>query len=228
MILAACVVGGPRAQPGSAVSLSAMLETPERHVGRMVDVVIVEPLRGPQTAAALASAPYGYVSVDVPDGGPRNVLLVPSTFALRDPDRYKRKFDSPLRSPLRVRGEWMVDKENGPRETWVIRVASCEAVEPPAPRVVKGLSEIDADPARWDRQRIVYEGTYAQAFEISALDRSIWLGFQASTSVVRPPAQRAGTHKVRVTGYLYAKRGGAYGHLGGYRCMLFADTIEYL
>jgi len=32
----------------------------------------------------------------------------------------------------------------------------------------------------------------------------------------------------RVTGYLFARRGGGYGHLGAYRYMLVADAIEYL
>ena len=214
-------------QSAAPLTLSVLLDVPERHVGQTVDVLIVEPLRGPSTATELARMEYGYVPVDVPDGVGRNVMLAPSSFALGDPNRYKRKFDRLLMSPLRVRGEWMVDKKNGPRDTYVLRVISFESVAPPAPRAISGLAEIDANPAKWDRQRVVYVGTYKYGFEVSALDRSIWLGFRPSTTGMRntPPAA---DQRVRVTGYLFAKPGAMYGHMGGYRYMLVADTIEYL
>ena len=99
-------------------------------------------------------------------------------------------------------------------------------MEPPSPRVVSGLDELDANPSKWDRQRIVYEGSYVYGFETSALDKVIWLGFRPSTTGVRstapPPNQ-----KVRVTGYPFARPGDGYGHLGAYRYLLVADAIEY-
>jgi hypothetical protein len=45
---------------------------------------------------------------------------------------------------------------------------------------------------------------------------------------VNAPPQRGGTHRVRVTGYLFTKPGAAYGHLGGYAYELVADKIEFL
>ena len=67
-------------------------------------------------------------------------------------------------------------------------------------------------------------------FEISALDRDIWLEIAPGAAVEGRPAGRSGisSNHVRVTGILFAKPGASYGHLGGYRFELLASKIEYL
>jgi hypothetical protein len=234
-LVLATVFGNPRAPVTIAaqaerqeLTTSQIMGAPDRYLTRTVTVVIVEPLSGPATEKALASLEYGQVRVDIPDGGPEDLSLMPSAFRLDDPNRYKRKFDRPLVSPIKVRGEFLIDPELKHRKSYIIRVAYYEPLSPPAPMPVRSLAEIEAAPAKWDRQRIVYEGTYEHAFEVSSLDRRIWLGFSQATALVNRPAKQLGKHKVRVTGYLYARPGGRYGHLGGYTCELVADRIEFL
>jgi hypothetical protein len=98
------------------------------------------------------------------------------------------------------------------------------------PQKVSSLKEIQADPARWDRKLITYEGVYRYGFGISALDRDIWLEIAPGAAVEGRPAGRSGisSNYVRVTGILFAKPGASYGHLGGYRFELLASKIEYL
>jgi hypothetical protein len=224
---AAPAAAAPQAER-QELTTSAIMSAPDRYLNHPVELVIVEPLRGPASAQALAALEYGQVRVDVPDGGPYDLSLVPSAFRLDDANRYKKKFDRPLMPPIKVRGELLLDPAFTHRKSYVIRVASYEVLSPPTPRPVRSLAEIDADPAKWDRQRIVYEGTYESGFEVSTLDRKIWLGFSAATALVDAPARRAGTHRVRVTGYLFAKPGAGYGHLGGCAYQLVADKIEFL
>jgi hypothetical protein len=214
-------------EEGQELTTSAIMRAPERYLKRTVTVVIVEPLGGPATEKALAAVEYGQVPIDIPDGGPEYLSLVPSSFRLDDPNRYKNKFDRPLVSPIKVRGEFLIDAEKKHRKAYVLRVISYEPLSPPAPTPVRSLAEIDAAPAKWDRRRIVYEGTYEHKFEVSTLDRRVWLGFSRTTTLVNAPATRWGKYKVRVTGYLYTRRG-SYGHLGAYSYELMADGIEFL
>lgn len=213
-----------------AVALNLLLATPDRYLNRPLDILIVEPLEGPATAKALAAIEYGQVRIRVPDDGSQDVALVPAAFRMSDPNRYKAKFDRPLESPIKVRGELLADNEmetGTRRKHYVIRVASYEYLPPATPKPLKSIAELDAAAATWDRQRIVYEGTYETAFEVSALDKRIWLESSRTTEMVNAPSQRLGRHAVRVTGYIYTKRGG-YGHLGGYAYELVADRIEFL
>lgn len=223
----ALVLATATATAQEELTTSGMMSAPDRYLKRSATVVVVEPLDGPATEKALATLEYGQVRVNIPDGGAEDLSLVPSAFRLDDPNRYKNKFDRPLVSPIKVRGELLLDPEMKPRKSYVFRVTSYEPLSPPAPKPVRSLAEIDAAPAKWDRQRIVYEGTYVSAFEVSTLDGRIWLGFSRATALVNPPAKRPGKHKVRVTGYLFAKPGAGYGHLGGCAYELVADTIEF-
>lgn len=218
----------PAAAPAaSLLTTSVILSAPDRYLNRPLEIMIVEPLRGPASAQALATLEYGQVRIDSPEGSQYDLSLLPSTFRLDDPNRYKKKFDQPLASPLKVRGELVLDKEFTHRKSYVIRVTSYEMLSPPAPKPVRALAEIESAPAKWDRQRIVYEGTYENAFEVSTLDRRIWLSFAQNAAVVHAPSPRAGTHKVRVTGFLYAQPGAGYGHLRGCAYELVADTLEF-
>lgn len=227
VVLISCAVTAHKVE-AQELTTSQILSAPDRYVNRPVELVIVEQLRGPASAQALAALEYGQVRVDVPDGGPYDLSLMPSTFRLDDPNRYKKKFDRPLASPLKVRGVLLLDPELTHRKSYVIRVTSYEVVSPPAPRPVRSLAEIDADPLKWDRQRIVYEGTYENGFEVSTLDRRIWLEFSRTADRVNAPSRLAGKHRVRITGYLYAKPGAGYGHLGACAYELIADRIEFL
>jgi hypothetical protein len=236
-LLALCLLHAPgllapATAAGNAVTPTELLAAPEKYLGRDVEVVIVEPLEGPSSAQALASVAYGQVGVGMPDGGPATLTLVPAAFRADDPNRYKNKFAQVLASPITVRGMFLLDDDLSAqihRKHYVLRVASFEPIAPPAPRPVRALAEISAAPGQWDRQRIVYEGSYETRFEVSALDSRIWLGFTARTETVNAPASQAsGTHRVRVTGYLFAKPGAKYGHMGGYDFELIADRIEFL
>src|SRR5262245_50038090 len=55
-------------RPGQTVLRPGdLVDAPEGHLNRVVEVEIVEPLSGPPTPAALASAVYGQVRVEIPD-----------------------------------------------------------------------------------------------------------------------------------------------------------------
>src|SRR5690242_13770005 len=48
----------------------------EKWVGKKIDVVIVEPLRGPETPEQLAQTTYGQIRVDLRDSRPMDLALV--------------------------------------------------------------------------------------------------------------------------------------------------------
>lgn len=195
--------------------------------GRRVEVDIVESLIGPSTPERLATAEYGQVRVSLPEGG--ELSLVPAAFRLDDPDRYRRRFDRVLLPPMRVRGELLEDPElrRGERRSYVIRVEAIEPLALAAPIRVATVDELLADPARFDRATIEIEGTYEKRFEVSALERKIWLSRAADAKVIGAPKPGAPKHRVRVVGTLFSKPGAHYGHLGGYPLMLVAREIEY-
>ncbi len=210
-----------------------LIEHADRHLGRTVAVDIVEPLRGPATKEALARSEYGQVEISIPEGGAASLALVPAHFHPNDPTRYREKFDQVLKSPLRVRGELMRDDEMSreKRPAYVFRVASSEPLTLEAPVAVRSLAEIAADAKRFDRRAIEYEGSYRQGFEVSALDKDIWLATSPATTVIGRPAggsSAATPRRVRVTGILFARPNAHYGHLGGYRYQLQATHLEYL
>ncbi len=223
----------------SAASLALkpadLIAAPNNYLNRTVEVEIIDPLSGPPTPEALARAEYGKVAVEMPDARFVDLSLVPPAFRLEDPNRYKKKFDRVIQGPIRVKGEFLSDEEISKslhRPVFLIRVASWEPLAPEAPVTVRSLSEIKADPARWDHKRIVYEGVYENRFEVSALDKEIWLSFGRNVELLGKPAGPEGMgvrrDKVRVTGVLYSKPGLHFGHLGGYPYEIVASKVEYL
>jgi len=209
-----------------------LLQQADRHLGKTVVMDIVEPLRGPATKEALARAEYGQVEVSIPEGHAATLSLVPGNFHPNDPARYRDKFDRVLTSPLRVRGELLRDEEMSKekRPAYVFRVVAVEPLTLGPPMAVGSLAEIAADPRRFDRKVIDYEGSYRHGFEVSALDKDIWLATDSGAAVLnKPPASSAVTpRRVRVTGILFARPGAHYGHMGGYRYQLQATRLEYL
>jgi hypothetical protein len=210
-----------------------LVNNADRYLHRTVEIEIVEPLNGATTPEILSRSEYGQVEIRIPEGSGNNLSLVPSTFRLEDPARYRRKFDRVIESPVRVRGELLRDEElskayRGP--VYVIRVAAFEALPSGPPEKVRSLAEIQSAPARWDRKLITYEGVYKNGFEISALDRDIWLDFAPKAAIIGRPPARAGisSNHVRVTGILFARPGSSYGHLGGCHFELIASRIEFL
>jgi hypothetical protein len=108
--------------------------------------------------------------------------------------------------------------------------SNAKVLRPSDPTTLSSLAELKADPGRWDRKPVVYEGLYEMRFEVSTLDREIWVGFKPQTEVLNEPPNRNsfGAHRVRVTGILFAEPGAHYGHLGGYKYEILASKIEYL
>lgn len=207
-----------------------LIVEPGQFLGRSVEIDIFEPLRGPSTPEQLARAEYGQVRVVIPDFGGAELSLVPSGFRLEDPDRYRLRFDRVLAPPLRVRGELLEDPElrRGERRSYVLRVESIEPLPAPAPVRVVSVDELLADPARFDRATIEIEGTYETRFEVSTLEKKIWLSTAPDARIVGSPTRGATKHRVRVVGLLFSRPGAHYGHLGGYPLMLVAREIEYL
>lgn len=225
VLAAAQLVAGP--EPSAPMRPGELLAEAPALIGRRVEIDIVESLIGPSTPERLATAEYGQVRVSLPEGG--ELSLVPAAFRLDDPDRYRRRFDRVLLPPLRVRGELLEDPElrRGERRSFVIRVEAIEPLALPAPIRVASVDELLADPARFDRATIEIEGTYEKRFEVSALERRIWLSRAADAKVIGAPESGAPKQRVRVVGTLFSKPGAHYGHLGGYPLMLLAREIEY-
>jgi len=238
LIVSVLLVAGIGALPATSafaedqehpVHVSDLLQHADSYLNHVVEVEIVEPLFGPSTPDALAKTEYGQIVIGTPSYS--NLALVPSSFELSDPNRYRHKFDRVIDSPIRVRGELLEDKEISAAEhraAYVFRVVSLEPIALGAAEVLHSILEIDAEPARWNRKRVVYEGTYESRFEVSALDRVIWLGLAPHAEISKRPASGDGrsSHRVRVTGILFT--GSFYGHLGSYRYELVASKLEYL
>ncbi len=187
------------------------------------------------TPAALATSEYVKYQIQIPEAMAGTELsLVTSAFQLNDPKRYRHKFDKVVTSPLKVRGEFLSDEDlakQSRRPSYVIRVASWDPVPLSAAEVVPSLAALQANPARFNRKLIVYEGMYQYGFEISALDKEIWLATRNDTVITGPPPLAPGRpapQRVRVTGVLFAKPGARYGHLGGYKFELLPSKVEYL
>lgn len=218
--------------PTQPLTVADLIGEPEKYLDRIVEIDLVEPLFGPSTEEKLAQTEYGQIVVGTPRYS--NFNLVPAAFRLSDPDRYRRKFDRVLESPLRIRGELLNDQEiaasNHRPYALVLRVVSLQPLALPEAEPLHSLEEVKADPKHWDRKRVVYEGMYDSRFEVSALDRAMWLSFARNAQVVGAKEEAPGSprtpHRVRVTGILFG--GGFFGHLGHYRCELVASKIEYL
>jgi hypothetical protein len=220
--------------PQNLVQPNDLLDHPSRYLGHEVRVTIVESLIGPATDEALASVEYGAIKVWIPDNAKNDLKLVPSSFVMSSPDRYRTRFDSVIKGPLRVRGRFLSDaalaKDLG-HPAYVLLVSSMSGIEISDPTVLPSLSEIAK--GGWDRKLIVYEGVLTLGFESSLIDKAMWFTPDPDiTTVGSPPPVVKGlaVGRVRVTGYLLAKPTGPafYGHMGMGRSELLASKIEYL
>jgi len=210
---------------------SDLIENANNYLNQTVDLEIVEPLYGPSKPEDLARVEYGQLQVRIPEGGNGNLSLVPQAFKATDPNRYRNKFDRVIESPVRVKGELLKDEEMSKathRPVYVVRVLSMEPLVMGPPQRVASLDVIKADPAQWDRKQIEYEGIYQTEFEVSALDRDIWLETAPNTKIIKQGNVGEHANRVRVTGLLFARPGARYGHLGGYKFQLTASKVEYL
>lgn len=213
---------------------SDLLAAPAKYLNRPVEIEIVESLDGPVTPQALATNEYQQYRIQIPEAVAAQISIVTPAFRLNDPNRYKKKFDRVITSPLLLRGEFLSDEDlakQSNRPAYVIRLASWEPLAEKNPEAVPSLATLKADPARYDRKLVVYEGVYKYGFETSALDGEIWLAVREGATIVgilpRAPGKPA-PRRVRVTGILFAKPGAYYGHLGGYRFQILASKVEYL
>ncbi|HEX5033433.1 MAG TPA: hypothetical protein VFW62_03040 [bacterium] len=213
---------------------SDLLAAPATYLNREVELEIVEPLYGPSSPTSLAAAQYGQVGISIPENPGAQLDLVAAGWKAEDPKRYRQKFDRVLISPLKARGQFLKDEELSQqygRPRYVLRVSSFEPLVPPAPEALRSLDEVQADPARWNRKTVVYEGSYVQSFEVSSLDKEIWLSFRPQAEILHRPTEppaKGGSYQVRVTGVLFAQAQAHYGHLGGYRYELLASKVEFL
>jgi hypothetical protein len=211
---------------------SEVISDASSYLNQIVDIEILEPLYGPSNPQELARVEYGQLEIRIPEGASGRLSLVPQTFKVNDPNRYRHKFDRVIESPVKVRGEFLKDEEMSKAErrpVYVIRVSSAEPVVLGEPEKVRSIKDIESDPARWDRKLILYEGVYKSGFEISSLE-GIWLETSRNATIVKPTGWTADSraNRVRVTGILFSKPGAHYGHLGGSNFQLIASKIEYL
>ena len=220
---------GLPAQTKKPLRPADLLENANAYLNQNIDLEIVEPLYGPAKPEDLLKTEYGQVEVRIPEGASATVSLVPAGFKATDPNRYRNKFDRVVGSPVRVKGEFLRDEEMSRatnRPVYVVRVSSLEPLVMEPPQRIS-LDMIKTDAAHWDRKQIVFEGVYRTDFEVSSLD-DIWLDMRPNTQIVKPGKVGAHANRVRVTGILFARPGGHYGHLGGYKFQLTASKIEYL
>ena len=199
-ILCVCAAWADESATRSRLGPGDVIESADSHLGRTVVVDVVEPLSGPSSPEALARLEYGQVRINVPDARGGELSLVPEVFRLADPDRYKKKFDRVLVSPLRLRGELLEDSElsRPGRRALVLRVLAIEPLELPPPIRVAAVEEILADRERFDRAVVEIEGDYESRFEVSRLAGKIWLSSYPDAEIVNPPATRQSRHRVRV------------------------------
>ena len=64
----------------------------------------------------------------------------------------------------------------------------------------------------------------------SSLNRGVWLDFAPGVAIIGRPSKSSGlpsSHRVRVTGILFARAGASYDHLGAYHFELMATRAEY-
>lgn len=206
-----------------------LVQHAKTYLNQTVEVEILEPLYGAATPEDLARLEYGNILVHIPEGLGGTLSLVPESFKATDPNRYRNKFDRVIQAPVRVKGQLLHDEERSKRTrspVYVIRVSSVEPIDLGQPEKVPSLNAIKSDPAKWDRKYVAYEGIYETGFELSALDKVIWLETWRNAEIVKT-GNTGSANRVRVTGILFT-RGVGYGHLGVSKFQITATKIEYL
>jgi hypothetical protein len=205
-------VDTPKPDLGAPVSgrPGDILDHPDRFLGHLVDLDIVEPLEGPQTEAARSSAEYGFYRVRIPDAVGTEVSLVPAGYTPRDERRYRLTFDTVLQAPLHVRGDVLLDPTLTPK-AYVVRVVASRALDLGPPVRVGDVSTLVDD--RYDRKLVEVEGEARSAFEVAAIGQNVWVSGGTYRPGTFPPPSSANGH----VGILFAKKGAMYGHLGGYK-----------
>lgn len=226
--------GSPEQQRKMAPRPAELIENPSTYLNQSVEVEIFEPLYGPSSPEELARVEYGQLEIRIPEGMSGHVSLVPLAFKVNDPNRYRHKFDHVIESPVRVKGEFLKDDEMSTSEhrpVYVIRVTTVEPIVLRTSEKVTSLKDIKTDPSAWDRKQIVYEGVYENRFEVSALDKEIWLEPTRKATIIGQPRDSTPglqSNRMRVTGILFARPDARYGHLGAYKFQILASKIEYL
>ena len=209
-----------------------LIEHAKSYLNQDVDVEILEPVYGAAKPEDLVRLEYGQVQIHVPEGMNGTLSLVPASFKVTDPNRYRNKFDRVIQPPVRVKGQLLHDDDMYKRSrtrspVYVIRVSSIEPLDLGQPEIVPSLNAIKSDPVKWDRKYVKYEGIYKVGFEQSALDNDIWLEPGRNAEIIKTGTIGSEANRVRVTGILFA-RGGHYGHMGYSKFQITATKIEYL
>lgn len=190
-----------------------LIDSPQQFLSHTVEVEIVEGLNG------VGGDPHAQLCVAMPEAFPCVLSLIAP---------------APLSSPVRVRGEFQRDDgltEQARVPGYVIRVSSAEPLPEETPTRVASVAELLAQKERFDRRRIVIEGTWLKGFEISTLDGEIWVHAGANAETVGTPSKKdhgSRGNRVRLTGLLFARPGRRYGHMGGATMSLLASRVEYL
>jgi hypothetical protein len=217
----------------SIIRPNDLLDNPSSYLDREITVTIVEPLVGPVTVEMLLATDFALPRVLLPDNLDKDLILVPLDFDLASKDRYRKKFASVVKSPMLVQARFESDdalaKDVG-HPVYVLRVSLLNPLMTGEPFVLRDLSEIAK--GGWDRRFMVYEGIYTYGSEVSSMDNSLEISPHAGMieSGTVPPVSSSGriVERARVTGFLLAKPGASYGHLGWARAELFATKIEHL
>jgi hypothetical protein len=189
-----------------------LVRSPEQFLNLAVEVEIVERLNG------VGGDPHAQLCVSMPEAFPCVLSLIAP---------------APLSSPVRVRGEFRRD-DSLTREMrqpgYVIRVSSAEPLPEEVPARVASVAELLAQMERFDRRRIIIEGTWLKGFETSTLDGEIWVHVGADVETVGKPRKKndGRGNRVRLTGLLFARPGSRYGHMGSAAMSILASKVEYL
>lgn len=226
-LLALGALAAGEGAPPPALRPSALLEDPARFLNRTVEVEIVERLNG------VGGEPLAQACVGVPESAGCTLSLVPPGFEPGAVDRRTRRFEAPLVSPVRVRGQFLRDDGLGlSTPGYVIRVVSSEPLPAETPVVVASVKDLLSQKERLDRRLVVLEGRWQHGFERSTLDGlELWLSVSQDTVVTgQPPKKREALrgNRVRVTGRVFARPGRRYGHMGQAAALLSATRLEHL
>ncbi|MFZ1654763.1 MAG: hypothetical protein WBO92_00080 [Candidatus Moraniibacteriota bacterium] len=217
------------------------------HPIEIIDYMDTGPLPSPNGTKKYTE----YIKILSPDYV-RGLDLVYPPFTTDDPARYARV--APLyrgEQRVSIKGKFVIDLMKTPTrpiENDVIVVDHFDILPFPEPEKGVITKEIfsqmieDGSIASLNRKRITYEGEYGSGFEVSLLDKLIWVNFIETEmgNAVDELERFMRTHsemkkedgqmksKVRVTGVLYATPGQRYGHLGRTLYQMMVDTVVFL